>query len=206
MAPGLVALAAIAHRIPAVAFTAYLADQRLGVGLMPSVGGCCGVGGAGLKVGEASPSPSLPAPLAALAATSFALLVADEVSALQAATQRRRLERGRGSAERFFLGAGSGPGSRPGGSSGGGGWGFDGAGAVVLHPSLAVGLFGDLEPGRLQRVDPMCLICMDDMVADDLVAWPACCHCFHAGCLHRWYEESPMCPLRCDLPRRVLGG
>lgn len=47
------------------------------------------------------------------------------------------------------------------------------------------------------RLDPSCMICLEAMEAEDIVAWPSCGHCFHSPCIVRWFQERACCPLRC---------
>lgn len=175
-------MASISHSIPTVAMTAYLADQRLEVGLW--TGAVVQQRGSDVHqverpLGREVPgtaSGDVPGPLAALAVASMVLLLADEVSALQchrSGQQRQQAMR--------LLGV-------LGGSSLTGG-----------HPKLSMAELGVArrKPGLRLNRDLACIICLEAMEAQQQVAWPSCGHCFHAACIHRWFEHRALCPFRC---------
>jgi len=44
-----------------------------------------------------------------------------------------------------------------------------------------------------------CAICLESMVAGEVVAALPCSHTLHKACLEAWFKHSPTCPLRCKL-------
>lgn len=42
---------------------------------------------------------------------------------------------------------------------------------------------------------PLCVICMQDLVAGEVVVRLPCAHVFHAACATEWLQRKPVCPL-----------
>lgn len=47
----------------------------------------------------------------------------------------------------------------------------------------------------------ICAICCDHIdttqIHEDRPKWLICCHVFHQGCIDRWFDKSPECPICC---------